>query len=80
MAAEVDPGKPRRRVFAFAGRPQRTARLSPCRTARPVGRETAHAAAHNKITAKKDIVIHPDFAREPLPGEIDPTFNFMGRL
>lgn len=34
-------------------------------------------AAYNKITAKKDVVIYPDFAHEPLPGQIDRTFNFM---
>jgi len=34
-------------------------------------------AAYNKITAKKDIVIYPDFTHEPLPGQIDRTFNFM---
>jgi len=34
-------------------------------------------AAYNRITAKKDIVIYPDFAHEPLPGQIDRTFNFM---
>ena len=34
-------------------------------------------AAFNKITAKKDVVIYPDFGHEPLPGQIDRTFNFM---
>lgn len=34
-------------------------------------------AAYNKITAKKDLVIYPDFAHEVLPGQIDRTFNFM---
>ena len=34
-------------------------------------------AAYNKITAKKDVVIYPDFAHETLPGQIDRTFNFM---
>jgi cephalosporin-C deacetylase len=34
-------------------------------------------AAYNKITAKKDLVIYPDFAHEPLPGQADRTFNFM---
>ena len=37
-------------------------------------------AAYNKITAKKDLVIYPDFAHEPLPGQIDRTFNFMRGL
>ncbi len=34
-------------------------------------------AAFNKITAKKDVVIYPDFVHENLPGQIDRTFNFM---
>jgi cephalosporin-C deacetylase len=34
-------------------------------------------AAYNKITAKKDVVIYPDYAHETLPGMIDRTFNFM---
>ncbi|MEO7412370.1 MAG: acetylxylan esterase [Opitutaceae bacterium] len=34
-------------------------------------------AAYNKITAKKDVVIYPDFAHETLPGQADRTFNFM---
>lgn len=37
-------------------------------------------AAYNKITAKKDIVIYPDFTHEGLPGQIDRTFNFMRGL
>ena len=37
-------------------------------------------AAYNKITAKKDVVIYPDFTHEPLPGQIDRTFNFMRGL
>ena len=37
-------------------------------------------AAYNKITAKKDVVIYPDFAHEALPGQIDRTFNFMRGL
>jgi cephalosporin-C deacetylase len=37
-------------------------------------------AAYNKITAKKDIVIYPDFTHENLPGQIDRTFNFMRGL
>ena len=37
-------------------------------------------AAYNKITAKKDIVIYPDFTHEPLPGQLDRTFNFMRGL
>lgn len=37
-------------------------------------------AAFNKITAKKDVVLYPDFVHETLPGQIDRTFNFMSEL
>lgn len=37
-------------------------------------------AAYNKITAKKDLAIYPDFAHENLPGQIDRTFEFMRGL
>jgi cephalosporin-C deacetylase len=37
-------------------------------------------AAYNKITAKKDVVLYPDFGHEQLPGESDQTFNFMHGL
>lgn len=37
-------------------------------------------AAYNRITAKKDVVIYPDFGHETLPGQIDRTFNFMRGL
>jgi cephalosporin-C deacetylase len=37
-------------------------------------------AAYNQITAKKNIVVYPDFAHENLPGQIDRTFNFMRGL
>lgn len=37
-------------------------------------------AAYNKITAKKDFVLYPDFGHETLPGQIDRTFNFMRGL
>jgi cephalosporin-C deacetylase len=37
-------------------------------------------AIYNKITAKKDVKIYPDFGHEGLPGEPDVTFNFMGGL
>ncbi len=37
-------------------------------------------AAFNKISAKKDVVIYPDFTHEVLPGQIDRTFNFMRGL
>ncbi|MBL9215577.1 MAG: acetylxylan esterase [Opitutaceae bacterium] len=34
-------------------------------------------AAYNKIKARKDMVIYPDFAHEELPGCPDRTFGFM---
>ncbi len=34
-------------------------------------------AAYNKITAKKDLVIYPDYTHEALPGQVDRIFNFM---
>jgi cephalosporin-C deacetylase len=34
-------------------------------------------AAYNKITAKKSMVIYPDFAHEGLPGSNDATVQFM---
>jgi cephalosporin-C deacetylase len=34
-------------------------------------------AAYNKIAAKKDVVIYPDFVHETLPGQADRIFNFM---
>ncbi len=37
-------------------------------------------AAFNKITAKKDVVLYPDFVHESLPGQIDRTFKFMQGL
>jgi cephalosporin-C deacetylase len=37
-------------------------------------------AAYNKITAKKDLVVYPDFGHEPLPGQLDRTYNFMRGL
>lgn len=37
-------------------------------------------AAYNKISAKKDLVIYPDFGHENLPGQIDRTFEFMRGL
>jgi hypothetical protein len=40
-------------------------------------REEPFFAAYNKITSTKDLVIYPDFAHEPLPGEPERTFNFM---
>ena len=38
---------------------------------------STQVAAYNQITARKDVVIYPDFAHESLPGQIDRTFNFM---
>lgn len=37
-------------------------------------------AAYNKMTARKNIVIYPDFGHEGLPGESDRTFTFMQGL
>lgn len=37
-------------------------------------------AAYNRLAGKKDVTIYPDFAHEPLPGQIDRTFNFMRGL
>lgn len=37
-------------------------------------------AAYNKITAQKAYVLYPDFAHEPLPGQLDRTFTFMQGL
>jgi len=37
-------------------------------------------AAYNKIRAKKEMVIYPDFGHENLPGEADRTFVFMQDL
>ncbi|MES2693879.1 MAG: acetylxylan esterase [Verrucomicrobiota bacterium] len=43
----------------------------------PICPPSSQFAAYNKIAAKKDLVVYPDFAHEPLPGQIDRTFNFM---
>ena len=37
-------------------------------------------AAYNKITAKKSLLIYPDFAHEGLPGNPDAIFQFMREL
>ncbi|HLP76935.1 MAG TPA: acetylxylan esterase [Candidatus Paceibacterota bacterium] len=37
-------------------------------------------ACYNKITSRKNVVIYPDFAHEPLPGFADMTFEFMSKL
>ena len=34
-------------------------------------------AAYNKITAKKNMVIYPDFGHEGLPGELEATMQFL---
>lgn len=34
-------------------------------------------AAYNRLAGRKDLVVYPDFAHEPLPGQPDRTFNFM---
>jgi cephalosporin-C deacetylase len=43
----------------------------------PICPPSTQFAAYNKITAKKDLVIYPDFSHEALPGEPERTFNFM---
>lgn len=37
-------------------------------------------AAYNKMTARKELVVYPDFGHENLPGQQDRTFRFMMRL
>jgi len=37
-------------------------------------------AAYNKITSQKHYVLYPDFAHEPLPGQLDRTYAFMRGL
>jgi len=37
-------------------------------------------AAYNKITAKKEMVIYPDFGHEGLPGQADRVFEFLSGL
>lgn len=37
-------------------------------------------AAYNKITAKKSLIIYPDFGHEGLPGNPDSIFQFMTKL
>lgn len=37
-------------------------------------------AAYNKITAKKDVAIYPDFTHEHYPGFPDRAFTFLSRL
>lgn len=34
-------------------------------------------AAYNKITAKKDVILYPDFTHEALPGSLDRIFAFL---
>jgi cephalosporin-C deacetylase len=37
-------------------------------------------AAYNKITAKKDMLLYPDFSHESMPGLSDTIFDFMAEL
>lgn len=37
-------------------------------------------AAYNKITARKELVVYPDYAHENLPGQADRIFNFLQQL
>lgn len=37
-------------------------------------------AAYNRITAKKDVIIYPDFGHEGLPGAADTVWEFMSGL
>ncbi|MFN8496208.1 MAG: acetylxylan esterase [Caldilineaceae bacterium] len=37
-------------------------------------------AAYNKISAKKSLLIYPDFGHEALPGNPDESFKFMAQL
>lgn len=46
----------------------------------PICPPSSQFAAYNRITAKKNYVVYPDFGHEPLPGQIDRTFNFMRGL
>jgi cephalosporin-C deacetylase len=46
----------------------------------PICPPSSQFAAYNKLTAKKAYVLYPDFAHEPLPGQLDRTFAFMRGL
>lgn len=46
----------------------------------PICPPSSQFAAYNRISAKKDLVIYPDFGHEPLPGQLDRTLNFMQQL
>ncbi|MBP7481177.1 MAG: alpha/beta fold hydrolase [Lacunisphaera sp.] len=47
----------------------------------PICPPSTQFAAYNKLTAKKDMVIYPDYGHEIyLPGESDRTFNFLRGL
>ena len=37
-------------------------------------------AAYNKISARKQVLIYPDFGHEMLPGHDDAVFEFMAGL
>lgn len=45
----------------------------------PICPPSSQFAAYNKITAKKDMVLYPDYAHEPLPGGADRIFEFLTR-
>ena len=42
-----------------------------------IGPPSSQFAAYNKITAKQDVVIYPDFGHEYLPFGMDKTMRFM---
>jgi cephalosporin-C deacetylase len=47
----------------------------------PICPPSTQFAAYNKLTARKDMVIYPDYGHEAyLPGESDRTFNFLRGL
>ncbi len=46
----------------------------------PICPPSSQFAAYNKITSPKNTVVYPDFAHEPLPGQLDRTFGFMRGL
>ena len=46
----------------------------------PICPPSSQFAAYNKLTAKKNYVLYPDFGHEPLPGQLDRTFAFMRGL
>lgn len=46
----------------------------------PICPPSTQFAAYNKIKAKKDMVLYPDFAHENLPGAADRVFAFLSGL